>query len=251
MALFLVNEISFNYHQNTTIPPITFQLEKNEFLSIVGESGSGKSTLLKLFAGLLNPQTGKMYIDNDEILAPEKKLIPGHEAVKLVTQDYKLNPNFTLLENVCYQLRTYTKEYQQERSNYLLNLFKIDHLSKQLPRNVSGGERQRTAFACALAEIPKLLLLDEPFSNLDNINKEIVKESLLSIRKTEQLACILVTHDLLDALSLGSQIMVIKNGQVLTIEPGHNLLKGHKNPYVQQYLNAAMKPYYDFQKLIS
>jgi ABC-type Fe3+/spermidine/putrescine transport system ATPase subunit len=248
MPLFEVNNLSFSYKQLITIAPISFSLEKKQFLSILGESGSGKSTLLKLFAGLLPPNSGSIFIDSQVVLSPEKKLIPGHEFIKLVTQDYKLNPNFSLQENICYQLRTFTKAYQQERSNYLLDLFRIGHLAQQLPRNVSGGERQRTAFACALAETPKLLLLDEPFSNLDNINKEIVKEALRSLLLHEDSSCILVTHDLMDAISLSQLTMVIKNGQVQTIAPSQAILHETQNEYVTEYIRAALAPYNTFKE---
>jgi ABC-type sugar transport system ATPase subunit len=235
-----VKNLKAVYTDKTILENINFSIKKGEILAIVGESGVGKSTLLSLMAGLMEPENGLIYFDNQLLEGPKGKLIAGHHDIKLVAQDYRLNPNFSVLENITYSLRTYTKEFQKTRGEELLALFGLVDLQNKLPKQISGGEKQRTAIAKAIADVPKVLLLDEPFSNLDNINKRKLKNSLLQLIKNESIACLFVTHDLLDAREFADKIGFLKNGILLEILPTTNLQNYKGDPYIEEFIQASL-----------
>ncbi len=238
MQLIQVEQISFAYGGNPILKSISFELAAGQILAIVGESGEGKSTLLQILAGFLEAQAGAVYLNKEKLQGPAKKLIAGHDEVKLVAQDYKLNPNFTVFENIAYPIRHYTKAYQEERVATLMVLFRIEALAHKLPKAISGGEKQRTALAKALADIPKVLLLDEPFSNLDNINKKIAKKAISQIIEKEQVACIFVSHDLHDVRQFAQEVAFLKNAEFIEKIPVKSLDDYKGNPYVQEFIEA-------------
>lgn len=241
MTVFEVKNLSFIYPDKIVLENINLSLKKGEILAIVGESGVGKSTLLNLAAGLIEPTNGKILLEENTLESPKSKLIAGHHDIKLVAQDYRLNPNFTVWENIAYSLRTYTKAFQNERVSELLTAFGIADLKDKLPKQISGGEKQRTAIAKAIADVPKVLLLDEPFSNLDNINKQKLKKSLSQLIKNEGIACIFVTHDLLDAIQIADNIGVILEGKLLEIIPSKSLKNFEGNRYIEEYIKASFE----------
>jgi ABC-type sugar transport system ATPase subunit len=229
------------YTGKTILENISFSIKKGEILAIVGESGVGKSTLLALLAGLLQPEIGEILLENYKLEGPNGKLIAGHNEVKLVAQDYRLNQNFTVRENIAYSLRTYTKAFQIERVDELMAALGITEIEGKLPKFTSGGEKQRTAIAKAIADVPKVLLLDEPFSNLDNINKRKLKKSLSQLIKNEGIACLFVTHDLLDATQFADYIGFIKLGKLLEIIPSENIKNYNGNSYIEEFIAASFQ----------
>jgi ABC-type sugar transport system ATPase subunit len=228
---------------------INFSVKNGETLAIIGESGAGKSTLLNLVASLIESENGEIYLDNELIEGPKGKLIAGNDYIKLVAQDYRLNPNFTVEENIAYSIRNYTKEYQKERASELMKALLILDIKDKLPKNISGGEKQRTAIAKAISEVPKVLLLDEPFSNLDNINKQKLKKSLSQLIDNEQIKCIFVTHDLLDAIQIATYVAILHNNTLLEIIPSKNLLNYKGNAYIESFINASFDSFYQFFNL--
>jgi ABC-type sugar transport system ATPase subunit len=241
MSVFNIKNLSFIYIDKIVLENINLSLKKGEILAVVGESGVGKSTLLNLAAGLIEPTNGEIILEGIVLESPKSKLIAGHHDIKLVAQDYRLNPNFTVWENIAYSLRTYTKAFQNERVSELLAAFGIADLKDKLPKQISGGEKQRTAIAKAIADVPKVLLLDEPFSNLDNINKQKLKQSMTQLIKNEGIACIFVTHDLLDAIQIADNIGVIFKGKLLEIIPSNSLKNYNGNAYIEEYIKASFE----------
>lgn len=239
MNVIEVKNLKAVYTDKTILENINFAIKKGEILAIVGESGVGKSTLLNLLAGLLEPNIGEILFEGKKLEGPKSKLIAGHQDIKLVAQDYRLNPNFTVKENIAYSIRTYTKAFQNERVNELFAAFGITDIELKLPKNISGGEKQRTAIAKAIADVPKVLLLDEPFSNLDNINKRKLKNSLLQLIKNEAIACIFVTHDLLDAIEFADEIGFIKEEKLLAIIPSKEIKNYKGNEYIEEFISAS------------
>lgn len=197
-----VNEVSFN-------------VADNEIVALVGKSGSGKSTILQIVAGLMKSDHGKVLFNGVTLENPEEQLIAGHKDIKMVFQDFQLKPNMTVDENVKYMLLQFDKEYQKDRTEELLNLCGIAELGKRKPRELSGGQRQRLSIACALAEEPKLLLMDEPFSNLDPITKQGLLMELVDIIKSEALSLIFVTHDTRDAMLVADKVAFLSEGQLI------------------------------------
>lgn len=237
-----IKNLNHYFEDKPVLTNINFSVKKGETLAIIGESGAGKSTLLQLISGLVDIQKGEILLNGRPVEGPSKKLIAGHPEIKLVAQDFRLNPNFSVEENIKYPLRQYTKVYQQERTFSLMAQLGISEIAQNLPKNTSGGEKQRTAIAKALAEPPNLLLLDEPFSNLDNLNKNKLKSMLSALIKLEKMACIFVTHDLLDAIQMATNVAILHHSMLLEILPIHQLkdYKGHQ--YIEQFISASLAP---------
>ncbi len=231
------------YTENIVFENISFSVNGGEVTAIVGESGVGKSTLLNALAGLIELNNGEIFLESNLVEGPQSKLIAGHADIKLVAQDYRLNPNFTVRENIAYSLRKYTKAFQFERIEELIKLFGLTQIAEKLPKYISGGEKQRTAIAKAIADVPKVLLLDEPFSNLDNINKKKLKVSLAQLIKNESVACVFVTHDLLDAIDFADKIGFLKEGILLEIVPSGAIKNYKGDAYIEEFIEASIKPF--------
>ena len=173
---------------------------ETKIVTIDGPAGSGKTTLLNMVAGNIRPDAGKMWLDDQAIDLYFNRLIRELPDIKLVPQDYKLKPEHKIWENIDLSLTKYTRDYRVERVTELLDLCGIAHIKDKKPKDVSGGEKQRTAIARAIAEEPQALLLDEPFSNLDSINKQHLRQNLVSLIKHEEIACLFVTSLVLNGL---------------------------------------------------
>jgi len=215
-----VNSISFNYAGTTRfkgIQQVSFDLPESRILAVVGKSGSGKTTLLKCLYGLEDLHEGSIRLDGEPVLGPAYNLIPGHEHMRLVSQDFYVLDNHTVEENIKDKLSGYTDEYKEKRSTQLLRLLELTPFKDLKAISLSSGQKQRVAIARALAEFPRVLLLDEPFSNLDlplrdkiftYIRKQIVKEKS---------AVILVTHQPEEALRYADETAVMENGKLVQL----------------------------------
>ncbi len=198
---------------------VSLALHPGQLVALVGVSGSGKSTLLNLLAGLLDADRGEVRLHGQPVAGPANTLVAGHPQIRLVHQEFQLLPNISLRENIDYALRAYDPAYREARVNYLLRLCRLEAVQHHKPRQASGGEKQRTALAAALAQPADVLLLDEPFSHLDLLNKLLFREVLLAlVRQANQPApppaCLFVTHDATDALSVADQIGVLDRGKL-------------------------------------
>ena len=238
--LLRVANLTKSYETRDVLHNVSLDLQTGEVLAIVGESGAGKSTILHLLAGLSEPDSGQIFLDGADVTDSVRQLIPGHPAAKLVAQDYRLFPNVSLRANIAYALRGYSREYQLFRVNQLLELTDLLPVADRLPRQVSGGEQQRAAIARALAERPRLLLLDEPFSHLDALHKQTLRQNILALVRTEGLGCVLVTHDLLDALTSADTIGVLRRGQLLQLASPGELLRTPADAYVEALVQSGL-----------
>ena len=217
MSYLSVSQLSKTY-PHAELPallPIDFAIEEGEVISFLGESGSGKSTLLNLLAGLLDASEGTVHLAQEAIKGPSSKLVAGYESIKLVQQGLKLSPNMRVWENLRYHLLRTTKSYQTQRVAELLQLCQLDGFAEKYPRELSGGQQQRVAIGRAIAKQPKLLLLDEPFSNLDTILKQELLTSLTEIIKKSGITAIFVMHDTADALRISDRIGIMKTGSLI------------------------------------
>ncbi len=215
-----------------TIDNISINLKEGEMNSIVGESGSGKTTLLRLLSGLLEADAGEIIFQNKKLLPPSGQLIAGHPKIKLVAQDFHLFPNLTLRENILYSIRFYEKKYQNFRADYLIENFGLSSIQNHLPKYVSGGEKQRTAIAQSIADEPYVLLLDEPFNQLDIQNKFLLKREIYNLVKNDRMTCAFVTHDINDAFSGSDYISIIKNGKIIQTDTPERIYSNPLNEYV-------------------
>jgi len=234
MPLLKIQNLSRSFDDKKAVNNISFTIEKGEILAILGESGSGKTTLLHLIGALQEPDTGTLLLEGKRITPPSEKLIAGHPDIKLVRQDYGLFPNISIRENIAYALRYYEETYRNKRVDKLLKLSGLDKVQTHLPREVSGGEQQRAVIAKAIAEQPKLLLLDEPFSHLDTVNKRKLKSEILRLIKAEEVSCIFVTHDVSDAYGMADRLAVMRRGKFLQIDTPYKVYQYPVNRYVAE-----------------
>ncbi len=187
-------------------------------MGLVGASGSGKSTLLNMLAGLADVDSGAVLLNGKRVPGPSDVLIAGHPDIRLVHQEYQLMPNVSIRENINYAVRYFEKSYRTFRVDALLKLCRLTAVQDRLPRQVSGGEKQRTAIARAIADVPAVLLLDEPFSHLDLPNRLLVRDLLFELVREQQTACLFVTHDASDALSIADTIGILRDGQLIQLD---------------------------------
>lgn len=234
MSLLKINNLHKSFEGVKAVNDISITLEKGKILAILGESGSGKTTLLHLIAALYEPDSGTLTLDNERITPPSEKLIAGHPDIKLVRQDYGLFPNMSIRANIAYELRYYEENYRNERVNKLLDISGLAHVQHHVPRQVSGGEQQRATIVKAIAEEPKLLLLDEPFSHLDAVNKRRLKNEVLNLIKAEEVSCIFVTHDVTDAYGMADELLIMQNGNALQLSSPEEIYRNPINQYVAE-----------------
>lgn len=214
------------------VQDISFELERGRKLAIVGESGSGKTTLLKLLAGLFDPNAGEIHLNESRVLGPAHNLVAGHPQIRIVLQDYGLKKNQSLKENLQYPLRYFTPDEQQEKIGALAKIFHIQHLLDRKSYQLSGGQQQRAAIATAFAASPQVMLMDEPFSNLDVLLADHIRMFMMKeIRKTKT-SLIFVTHQTTDALALADMILVMRNGQMVQMGTVEEIYDQPVSPYV-------------------
>lgn len=227
-----VNNISFSYLDNKTLNDISFSLEKGKILSIIGESGCGKSTLLKLIYGLYDLDEGSVFWNEKEILGPKFNLIPGMEYMKYLAQDFDLMPFITVAENVGKYLSNIYKDKKNQRIAELLEIVEMTEYANVKAKFLSGGQMQRVALARVLALEPEVLLLDEPFSHIDNFMKNSLRRKLFGYLKEKQITTILATHDSTDVLSFADEVVIMKEGQIIELGKPNDVYNKPKNFYI-------------------
>ncbi|ADV48641.1 Fe(3+)-transporting ATPase [Cellulophaga algicola DSM 14237] len=206
-----VNKLSFSYSSNQIISDISFTAEKGAHISIIGESGCGKSTLLKLLYGILQPNTGTILWDDKPVFGPDFKLVPGETFMKYLSQDFDLMPYLSVEDNVSQFLSVFYPKELKERTDELLEMIEMTAFAKTKVKLLSGGQQQRVALARVLAQKPEILLLDEPFSHIDNSRKNTLRRNLFNYLKSEKITCIVASHDTHDILSFADEILVLKD----------------------------------------
>ena len=228
-----VKDITFGYSkQKVVLNNFSFSLKKGEHLCVMGESGCGKSTLLKAIYGELDLQKGTVFWEENQVLGPEFNLVPGFEKFKYVAQDFDLMPYISVAENIKKFLSRFYPEESETRTQELLEVIDMKSFENAKVKNLSGGQKQRVAIARALAKEPDLLLLDEPFSQIDNFKKNGIKRRLFSYLKKKNIACIVATHDKNDALSFADKLMVIKSNKILTFDTPQKIYNNPKQKYI-------------------
>ncbi|WP_412464475.1 ABC transporter ATP-binding protein [Flavobacterium mekongense] len=227
-----VQHISFAYLDQTTISNLSFQLEKGKNLAIIGESGCGKSTLLKLVYGLYDLDEGQIFWNDNEVLGPKYHLIPGMEYMKYLAQDFDLMPFITVAENVGKYLSNIYADAKQARVAELLEIVEMTEFATTKAKYLSGGQMQRVALARVLALEPEVLLLDEPFSHIDNFRKNSLRRKLFAYLKEKQITSIVATHDSSDVLSFADEVLVMQNGQIIASDSPENLYRNPTSKYI-------------------
>ena len=230
--MLLLNRVSFAYAEKNVIDNISLSVKKGEHIAIMGESGCGKSTLLKVIYGLLTLPKGEIIYNEKKLLGPEFHLVPGHSFMKYLAQEFDLMPFTSATENVGDFLSNFYPNKKKKRIAELLEVVGMTEFANVHVRYLSGGQKQRIALARVLAKKPEILLLDEPFSQIDNFKKNELRYRLFEYLKQQQITCITATHDKNDILPFADKICILKNGKQLVIDSPKNIYSRPKLPYV-------------------
>ena len=210
-----VKSVDFGYNNSKTLSDIYFTVQAGEYLAVVGESGSGKSTLLKLIYGEFDVNNGSISWNSTPILGPKDKLVVGHDFMKYVAQEFDLMPFTTVGENIGTHLSNFFPIEKEKRIQELLVVVELERYQSTKVKHLSGGQKQRVALAKALARQPEILLLDEPFSHIDNFKKQSLRKNLFRFLKAKNITCIVATHDKNDVLGFADNMLVLQHGKIL------------------------------------
>jgi iron(III) transport system ATP-binding protein len=230
----ICREVSHAFGQTPVLSNVNLSLGHNKVLALLGPSGSGKSTLLRLIAGLLPLQTGRIFIQGIDVSD-----FPAHTRdIGLVFQNHSLWPHLNVWDNVAFGLveRKIKGDLLRERVGAALNSVGLSDVTERRSHQLSGGQQQRVALARALVINPKLLLLDEPLSNLDHSLRLRMRQQILSLQKLLQIPCILVTHDRQEALSMADSIAVMRDGKIEQIGSPTTLYDQPSNRFVAEFM---------------
>lgn len=210
-----INLNYFSYLDASVLENIDFEIKKGTQMSLIGESGCGKSSLLKIIYGLLDCDNGTFFWNDIQILGPKFNLVPGMPFMKYLAQDFDLMPFITVGENVGKFLSNFYPKEKQDRIDELLNLVEMTEFKHVKAKFLSGGQMQRVALARVLAQEPEVLLLDEPFSHIDNFRKNDLRRKIFTYLKEKQITTIVASHDINDVLSFSDEVIVLKDKTIL------------------------------------
>jgi len=230
-----VKNISFSYKKDTVLSHLSFTINSGEHLSIIGESGSGKSTLLKLLYGEFDLNEGSIFWNEEEILGPKYNLVIGYDFMKYVAQEFDLMPFITVEENIGKFLSNFFPEEKEERVKELLEVVELSAFAKTKVKLLSGGQKQRVALARAIAKQPEIILLDEPFSHIDNFKKQSLRRSLFKYLKKKNITCIVATHDKEDVLGHADKMIVLNQSEIVACNTPEHLYKYPQTPLVASF----------------
>ena len=235
-----VKNLYFNYQNDKPLfQNLNLTVDDGQIIALVGESGCGKSTLLSLIYGLLDWQSGEILFEGEKLLGPKGNLVPGESQMKFVAQNYDLMPYGTVYDNVGKFISNINLKSKKEKVEELLDVVGLSEFAKVIPKNLSGGQQQRVAIARALAVLPKMLLLDEPFSNLDFSRKFELREKLFNYVKENKLSLIISTHNLEEVLPWADKIVVLQQGRLIQSDSPKDTYENPYNDYVARLLGEV------------
>ncbi|MFD0990454.1 ABC transporter ATP-binding protein [Mariniflexile jejuense] len=230
-----VNNLTFKYKKQPILENISFSVGAGEHFSIIGESGSGKSTLLKLLYGTFDLNEGNIFWKDKEILGPKHNLIIGPDYMKYVAQEFDLMPFITVAENIGAFLSNFYPEEKQARIKELLTVVELQDFANTKVKELSGGQKQRVAIARAIAKQPEIILLDEPFSHIDNFKKQSLRRSLFKYLKEKNITCLVATHDKDDVLSFSDNMIVLHEAKIMDEGTPQHIFNNPKNELIASF----------------
>jgi len=227
-----VSQCSLYLSDTFTLSDLNFCINEGQQVAIIGESGCGKTSLLKLIYGLMDADEGTLIWKDQPIQGPKYNLVPGMSFIKYLSQDFDLMPYTSVEENIKKFLSRFYPEKSTQRTLELLDVVELSAFAKAKVKTLSGGQKQRVALAQVLAKEPELLLLDEPFSHIDNFRKNKLRRRLFNYLRAKKITCIMATHDATDVLSYMDETIVMRNGFILTKNSTQELYRNPLSYYV-------------------
>lgn len=227
-----IKKTLFSISDRFTIGPIDLEIRSGQHVAIIGESGCGKTTLLKMIYGLFDIDGGSIYWRAQEVTGPEDHLIPGMPYMKYLSQDFDLMPFTSVEENINKYLSRLQPDLSKSRTDELMEVVEMTAFAKAHVKTLSGGQKQRVALAQTLAREPELLLLDEPFSHIDNFRKNKLRRNLFAYLKKKKITCLMATHDSTDVLAYTDETVVMREGLIVTHKKTQVLYKQPESYYV-------------------
>lgn len=234
-----VENLSFSYDKLPILESINLRIQRGEHVSIIGESGCGKSTLLKLMYGLMDLEQGEIFWEDEQILGPAYNLVPGAPFMKYLSQDFDLMPFITVSENISQYLSVFYPDELKERTEELLEMIEMTEFADKKVKTLSGGQQQRVALARVLAQKPEVLLLDEPFSHIDNFLKNSLRRNIFNYLKENLITTIVATHDVHDVLPFADRAVVLRDKDIIARARPMELYKNPKKLYVASLFGEA------------
>ena len=230
-----INHLHFSYSpEKKLFTNLNLKIDEGKIVALAGESGCGKSTLLSLIYGLLDWQHGDIKLNGEKLQGPKGNIVPGEENIKLVAQNYDLMPYATVAENVGKFISNINLDEKNSEVEKLLEVVGLQDFSEEFPKNMSGGQQQRIAIARALSVMPKLLLLDEPFSNIDFSRKIQLRERLFNYVKEKNISLIISTHEILEVVPWLDELIILQEGRLIQKDHPQEIYEDPYNNYVSQ-----------------
>lgn len=239
MPLLKVDEISAGYGTEVVIDALSFHVNRGEIVSLLGASGCGKTTALRTVAGFEPIRHGEIRIDQKLVSSATLTVPPEQRSIGMVFQDYALFPHLTIRDNIGFGLRKKPPVDRRVQVNHLLEATGLDGMAERYPHELSGGQQQRVALARALAPRPTLLLMDEPFSNLDVELRERLSTEVRDLLKAEGISGILVTHDQHEAFAVSDKVGVMHGGRILQWDTPYNLYHQPNHRFVADFIGQG------------
>ncbi|SFM38006.1 iron(III) transport system ATP-binding protein [Pleomorphomonas diazotrophica] len=234
-----IASLSRRFGETVAVRNVSLAVDRGALLCLAGHSGCGKSSLLRLIAGVDAPDAGIIRIDGQEVAGPKGFVEPEQRRIGFVFQDYALFPHLTVQENVRFGLRGMARSDAILRAREMLDGVGLGGHAHRYPHELSGGEQQRVALARALAPSPRLILMDEPFSNLDRALREGVRRDTVSLIRELGTTAIIVSHDPEEALSLGDQVVLMRSGEIVQSGTAYDLYDRPNGTYAASFFAAC------------
>ncbi|MBY5993035.1 ABC transporter ATP-binding protein [Ferrimonas balearica] len=239
MSKLTIQALACEYDGKRILSDLNLNLEQDEILALLGPSGCGKTTLLRAIAGLMAVQGGEIALDGRVISAAGNLTPAEHRGIGVIFQDYALFPHLTVAQNVAFGLRQWPKAEAAERVEEMIRLVKLDGLGERYIHELSGGQQQRVAIARALAYKPKLLLLDEPFSNIDSQVRGELMAEIRAILRSQGVSAIFVTHSKEEAFAFADRLAILHQGKVAQNGPAEELYYRPASRFVADFLGGG------------
>jgi iron(III) transport system ATP-binding protein len=239
MATVQLDNVTKSFGSTVAVQSASLTVLSGEFVALLGPSGCGKTTLLRIIAGFEEPESGEVRIGGRAVSGPGGHVGPERRQVGMVFQDYALFPHLTVAENVAFGLRDRPKRERPARVAEVLELVGLPDLGRRFPHELSGGQQQRVALARSLAPEPSIVCLDEPWSAIDPIRRQAMRDELAAILRAAGTTVLLVTHDQEEALALADRVALMRDGEIVQVDAPERLYYEPVDPWAAEFVGPA------------